>query len=103
MDNLNDIDFFTVIAGRKLKESLMTEISENGGRLLNVIYGQGSVKASYLMDVFGFTPEENKVIITCLIPKKKSDEMLKMMTEKFNFDKPNTGIAFTTPVGKLSF
>ena len=102
-DALSDIEFLMVIAGRKLREALTEEISQSGGRLLNVIYGKGSVKSSYLIDAFGLVPEEQKVVITCLLQKKKSDEMIQMLTEKFHFDKPNTGIAFTVPVDKLSF
>jgi len=100
---LNDIEFLMVIAGRKQKEELLKEISRVGGRLLNIIYGKGSVKSSYLIDAFGLVPEENKVVITCLLNSKKSNEMIKSLTDKFNFDKPNTGIAFTIPVDKLSF
>jgi len=98
-----DIDFLMVISGRKQKEEILVSMSENGGRVLNIMYGKGSVKAGNLMDALGFVPEENKVVITCLLQKKKSGEMLKMLTDKFNFDKPNTGIAFTIPVDKLSF
>jgi hypothetical protein len=100
---LKNIDFLVVIAGRKLRKNLLAEITQSGGRLLNIIYGKGSVKSSYLIDAFGLVPEENKVVITCLLPMKKSDKMIKMLTEKFNFDKPNTGIAFTIPVDELSF
>ena len=103
MEVLNDIDFFTVIAGRKSKEALLGAITRNGGRLLNVIYGEGSVKAGYLIDAFGLVPEENKVVITCLLLNRKTDEMIKMLAEEFEFDKPNTGIAFAVPVDKLSF
>ena len=53
--------------------------------------------------MFGLVPEENKVVITCLLPSEKSDALLDMLVEKFNFDKPNTGIAFTIPVEKLSY
>ena len=98
-----DINFLMIIAGRKMKEDLMEAISNHGGRLINVIYGKGSVKASYLMNAFGFAPEENKVVIACLFPQKKIDIMLKVLTDDFDFDKPNTGIAFTTTVDKLSF
>ncbi len=97
------IEFLTLIAGRKQKEALLDALSEAGGRLINIVYGKGSVKSSYLKDMFGLVPEENKVVITCLLPSEKSDALLDMLVEKFNFDKPNTGIAFTIPVEKLSY
>ena len=49
------------------------------------------------MNLFGFIAEEHKVIMNGLLLKEKSDEVLKMLVEKFHFDRPNTGIAFTTP------
>ena len=102
-ESLKDISFLTVIAGRKLKEELSVAITENGGRLVNIIYGKGSVKASYLMDAFGFAPEENKVVITCLLSRKRAESMINMLTDEFDFNKPNTGIAFTIPVNGLTF
>ena len=100
---LGDIEFLMVIAGRKQRESLLDALAESGGRLFSIVYGEGSVKASYLIDAFGFAPEETKVVITCLLPKRRSEEAIRMLTERFNFDKPNTGIAFTVPIDKLSF
>ncbi len=94
--------FLTIIAGRKQKEPLLTALIEAGGRLVNVIYGKGSVKSGYLQDMLGLVPEENKVIITCLAAAEKTDSVFEMLVNKFHFDKPNTGIAFTTHVDKLS-
>ncbi|SHI07854.1 nitrogen regulatory protein P-II family [Sporobacter termitidis DSM 10068] len=97
------IELLTIIAGRKSKNALLDALTEAGGRLINLVYGKGSVKSSYLRDMFGLVPEENKVVITCLLPEEKSDAILDMLVRKFNFDKPNTGIAFTTPVERLSY
>ncbi len=97
------IEFLTLIAGRKQKEALLDALSEAGGRLINIVYGKGAAKLSYLRDMLGLVPEENKVVITCLLPGEKSDAMLDMLVRKFNFDKPNTGIAFIIPVEKLSY
>jgi hypothetical protein len=96
------VEFLTLIAGRKNKAVLLKALWETGGRLINVVYGKGSVKANYLMDMLGLVPEENKVVITCLLPAEKSSVVLDMLAKKFDFDKPNTGIAFTIPVEKLS-
>ncbi len=99
---LNDLVFLTLIAGRKQKGALLDALTETGGRLVNIVYGRGSVNSSYLQDMLGMVPEENKVVITCLLPGEKCDAMFEMLIRKFNFDKPNTGIAFTVPVEKLS-
>ena len=103
MDTFNHIVFLTVIAGRKQQNELMAAISQNGGKLVNICYGKGSVKANYLMDAFGFVPEENKVVIICLLAKRRTDKMFRMLNEQFHFNQPNTGIAFTSPVRELSF
>lgn len=97
------IRFMTVIAGRKHKEALLDALFAHGGRLLNLVYGKGSVTSSYIKEMLGLVLEENKVIITCLIPGDKADDVFNMLAVKFHFDKPNTGIAFTIPVEKLSF
>ncbi len=92
------LEFLTIIAGRKLKDSLVESLSSEGGRLITVMYGKGSVRSDYLRDMFGLVPEENKVMITCLLPCKKADTVMGMLVSKFHFDKPNTGIAFTVPI-----
>lgn len=98
------IEFLTLIAERKHKETLLNALSNEGAKLINVVYGRGSVKkSSSLMDVLGFVPEEHKVLITCLIPCKKTDTVFDMLIRDFKFDKPNTGMAFTVPVEMLSF
>lgn len=97
------IEFLTLIAGRKQKAAMVSALSAAGGRLIKIVYAKGSVKSSYLRDMFGLVPEEHKVLITCLLPCDKVDAVLAMLEEKFRFDQPNTGIAFTIPVEKLSF
>ena len=96
------IVFLTLIAGRKQKEALVHALSEAGGRLINVVYGKGSVKAGYLKDMLGLIPEENKIVVTCLLAGDKTEGVFDMLVTKFHFDKPNTGIAFTIRVDKLS-
>jgi hypothetical protein len=108
MDNcLNGLFFLTLIAGRKQKDALLDALTEAGGRLVNIVYGKGTVNSShlksiYLKSILGMTPDENKVIITCLLSGEKSDAVFEMLIKKFNFDQQNTGIAFTVPVEELS-
>lgn len=97
------IVFLTIIAGRKQKDALLSALSEAGVRLTNTIYGKGTVRASYIKNVLGLVPEENKAVITCVMPRTRADVVLKMMVEKFRFDKPNTGVAFTMPIDRVSF
>ena len=98
-----DITFLVVIAGRKKKDVLLSALLESGARLMNTIYGKGTVKASYLENLLGLIPEENKTVILCATTTKKVDAILEMLVERFHFDKPNTGVAFTVPIDRLSF
>lgn len=95
--------FLMLIAARKLKDALLTEIADGGAKVINTVYGKGSVKAGFLTDLLGLAPEEHKVVIMCLIKADKADALLLALEEKFHFDTPNTGIAFTVPVEALSY
>lgn len=99
----NQLVFLTLITGRKQKDALLNMLTESGGCLISTLYGKGSVKANYIKNVLGLIPEENKVVITCLLNDAKADAILEVLVKKFKFDKPNTGIAFTVPVNQLSF
>ncbi len=100
--NSEEIKFFVLIADRRKKGELLSALSQVGCRMVNSIYGKGSVNANAFMDAFGFAPQENKVVITFLISGEKAGAALRLLTDQFHFDKPNTGIAFTIPVEGLS-
>lgn len=95
--------FLVVIAGRNQKEALLSALFESGMHLMSTIYGRGTVKASYLMNAFGLTPEERKIMITCVATRDVADIALNMLVEKFKFNEPNTGIAYTTQIEKVSY
>jgi hypothetical protein len=97
------IMFLTVIAGRKQQDVLLEFLAESGSQLTNIIYGKGTTKPGYLKNILGLVPEENKVVITCVLTETKANNIMNLLVEKFNFNKPNTGIAFTIPIEKLSF
>lgn len=98
-----ELVYLSLIAERKMKTALLDAMSESGGRIMHSMYGRGSVRASQLREVFGLVVEENKVLITCLLSREKADIVLQMLVDKFDFNKPNTGVAFTIPVDRLSF
>lgn len=99
----DNVVFMTLIAGRKQKDKLLTALLDTGAHLINTTYARGSVRAGFLQSTFGLMPEEHKVVITCVLAREKSNAVMDMLAEKFHFDRPNTGIAFTMPVGSLSF
>ena len=103
MNTATDIDFFTIVAERKQKLALLTAVSRIGGRLLTVIYGRGSAVAGSWIDAIGMAPEENKVIMTGLLPARCREELLQVLVTEFAFDKPNTGIAFVISMDEISY
>ena len=102
-EDLSEIVWLTIIAGRKQKDSLLIALTQAGGRLINTMYGRGSADAGYFKEMFGFVTEEHKVVITSLMRNEKAVALLELLVEKFSFDKPNTGIAFTSSVETVSF
>ena len=92
-----------LIAGRKLQDKLLSMVTENGGHVINVFYGKGSVKSGFLMEMFGLIDEKNKVVITCLVSDSEAATIFETLTADFSFDKPNTGIAYTIRVDSLSY
>jgi len=102
MANDKKVTFIMLIAERKQKKALLEALSQIGIRLTNTIYGKGTAKGNFFTNMLGLVPEKNKVVITCLTTDAKSDAVLKLVVKEFNFDKPNTGIAFTLPVEGIS-
>jgi len=97
------LQYMVIIAGRNLKDRLLTAMSEKKCHVINIIFGRGAVDADFLMDALGLAAEENKILVTCLLLNNKADEVFKMLTDDFDFDKPNTGIAFVVPVENLLY
>ncbi len=92
-----------LIIGRKQKDAMLSTLLQEGAFLSNIIYGKGTVEASYLQNVLGLVPEENKVMIMCMLPDSKTEMINKILIDKFKFDQPNTGIAITIPIDNVSF
>ena len=103
MSSEHNIEFLILIAERKKKEEFLTVLSRAGARIINTIYGRGSAKVNSLMEMLGIIPDDDKVVITCLISRENSDDVFEILVKEFNFDKPNTGIAFSIPVEGLSY
>ncbi|MDR2786983.1 MAG: hypothetical protein LBD06_01240 [Candidatus Accumulibacter sp.] len=100
---VNEIVLLMVIVERKHKDDLIAMLSEAGGQLINTIYGKGLVKAGYLREALGLVPEDNRVVVACLLPSEESGPLIETLIDEFALDQPNAGTAFTVPVEKLSF
>lgn len=100
---MDNIVFLILITGRKQKDILLKRICSIDSRVVNTVYGKGTVKSNYLLDMLGLVPEENKVIMTLALPREKADAVFEMLLNEFNFGQPNTGIAFTLPISGMAF
>ncbi|MEY8354557.1 hypothetical protein AALB39_14535 [Lachnospiraceae bacterium 54-53] len=100
---MENIEYLIMITGRKQKDALLKRLCSIDNRVVNTMYGKGTVKSNYLLDMLGLVPEENKVIMTCALPKDKVDVIFDMLLKEFDFGEPNTGIAFTMPIVGMSF
>ena len=102
-DGSEKIIFMTLIAGREKKEALLTALAEAGIHLANTAYGRGFFEAGYLEYTFGLNKENRKTVITCISTSIKVDAFLDRLTNEFNFNDPDTGIAFTIPIEKVAY
>lgn len=103
MDCEKHIVYLMVIADRKKKDEIAAVLCQNSARVNLAMYGEGSVKAGTVQKVFGFVPEQHKVIVTCLLTQERADAIIQILNTEYHFYKPNTGIAFTIPVDGLSY
>lgn len=103
MEDKDSLVLLTVIAGRKKKDVLLKALSEAGACVTNTMYARGTVEAGYMERVFGFVPEVHKVLMTSILSTRNAQKMLTILNERFDFDKPNTGVAFTVPLDWLTF
>ena len=102
-NNENTLQYFTLISSIKSKDKFINLLLENNAYAIETMYGKSSVNKGFLAKAFGFDNEEKKIIITCLLPTLKSKEIIEILKTKYDFGKPNTGIAFTSPVEGLIF
>ena len=98
-----DLFYMTIIAERELKTELVHALGREGLKLINTNYGHGIAKVNEFMHALGFVVENKKVVITGLVKGEHKDALFVMLKKDFGFDKPNTGIAYTIEVEKLSF
>ena len=103
-ENLNStLQYFVLIAEQKKKDKFLSLLAEYDAKVIETVYGHGSMSPSVIATAFGFEVEQHKAIISCLIKTEKAKELIDLLYNEYNFSKPNTGIAFTIPVEGLAF
>ena len=99
----NGLQFFVIIAEQKKKNKFLSLLIDHGAYGIEVVYAHGSMSPSALAAAFGFEAEQSKVLITCLMKNDDAKRLMDILSNQYNFLKPNTGFAFTIPVEGLSF
>ena len=102
-ENMERIVMMTIVVEKKQKDALLSMLLESGIHLVNTVYGKSTFGAGYLANTLALVPEKNRVVITCVSTYLKTEAIFKLLVEKFNFDKPHTGIAFTVPITRVSY
>ncbi len=99
----SNLQYLVIISKTKLKDKFMKLLTENNGKGVITIYGKGSVSSNVLAQSFGLDSDTTRLILQCLITTESAKNVLQILIDKFNFNKPNSGIAFTIPVEGLMF
>ena len=100
---MNSLQYFVIIAEQKKKNKFLTLLNDHGAKMIETVYGRGSMSPSAIAAAFGFEAEQGKVLISCLIKTENAKELMDVLYNDYHFDKPNTGIAFGISVEGLSF
>ena len=101
--HINGLQYFVIIAEQKKKKKFLALLDEYDARVIEVVYAHGSMSPSAVAAAFGFESEQKKVMISCLLKNEKAKQLLDVLYTDYKFDKPNTGIAFSTPVEGIAF
>ena len=100
---VNGMQYFVIIVEKKKKKKFLALLDEYDARGIETVYGHGSMSPSAIVAAFGFESEQGKVMISCLLKNEKAKKLMDVLYNEYNFDKPNTGIAFSVPVEGISF
>ena len=99
----NSLQYLVIIAEKKKKDKFLSLLYEHGARAIETVYGRGSMSPSAIASAFGFETEQGRVLISCLVKSATAKELIDILYNKYNFNEPNTGIAFGISVEGLAF
>lgn len=101
--HVNGLQYFVIIVEQKKKKKFLALLDEYEARGIETVYGHGSMSPSAVAAAFGFESEQGKVMISCLLKNEKAKKLIDVLYKEYNFDKPNTGIAFSVAVEGMAF
>ncbi len=99
--NRKTLQYVVIICRQKHKNKFVKLLVERGGHGINVVYGKGSANAGFVAKAFGLETESPKAVISCLLPTERAQMLVDTLRIEYDFEKANTGIAFSVPVGGL--
>lgn len=102
MSEASEIVFLTIVSKRQKKDELLEMLTKAGGHLIHVMYARSSIRNDCIKELFCMVEDEDKLMITLVLASEQVSQVFDLLNTKFNFNKPDTGIAFTTPVELLS-
>lgn len=97
------LQYLVIIAEQKKKNKFLSLLNDHGARVVETVYGRGSMSPSAIAAAFGFEAEQGKVLISCLVKYESAEKLIDILYNDYKFSKPNTGIAFGIPVEGLAF
>lgn len=100
---INGLQYFVIIAEKKKKKKILALLDEYDARGIETVYAHGSMSPSAIAAAFGFESVQEKVMIACLLKNEKAKNLMNVLYDEYNFDKPNTGIAFSVSVEGMAF
>ena len=100
---IKSLQYFVIIAEQKKKNKFLSLLGDYGAHGIEVVYGHGSMSPGAIAAAFGFEAEQGKVLITSLVKTESAKKLIDVLYNDYNFNKPNTGIAFAIPVEGLAF
>ncbi len=98
----SNLQYYVLICDKKEKKKFIDLLVSFGGLCIDTMYASGSAKAGTFAQALGFETEEHKVLISCLIPTPKAQELTVILQTDYNFKSKNTGIAFSISLDGLS-
>ncbi len=87
---------FCVVVNAGMGNKILRKVEKIGVQGGTIFLGKGTVK-SHILEVLGLN-ESKKEIVLIIAKKEIEDELHYRITERFNLEKPNHGIAFSLPV-----
>lgn len=89
----------TIIVNRGKGSKILGFAREIGARDASCFFGKGTINNNVLKMIE--LNEVAKEIILIVVPGESETKILEQLKEKFHFDRPNQGIAFTMPLAGI--